>query len=62
MALDTSGQYLLVPCLETRLDPTDDSSGASLRMAIINTGTGARSGWTLQFGEGDAPGSMSVAW
>ena len=62
MALDTSGRFLLVPYLVTRFDPTDDYSGASLRVAIINTGTGARSAWTLRFGAGDAPGSMNVAW
>jgi len=62
MALGTSGRFLLVPYLQTRLNPTDDYSGASLRAAIVNTGTGARSAWTLQFGAGDAPDSMTIAW
>jgi hypothetical protein len=63
MALDTSGRFLLVPYLVSYLNPGEDSySGALLRMAIINTATGARSAWTLPFGKGDAPGSMTIAW
>jgi hypothetical protein len=62
MALDTSGRFLLVPYLVSHLNPEDGYSGGLLRTAIINTATGARSAWTLQFGEGDAPGSMTIAW
>ena len=62
MALDTSGRYLLVPYRQTFLHPGDDYSGGSLTVARISTATGARSEWTLGYGEREDPGSMSIAW
>jgi hypothetical protein len=62
MALDTTGRFLLVPYLVSHLNPGDSYSGGSLRTAIINTATGARSAWTLRFGAGSVPESMTVAW
>jgi hypothetical protein len=62
MALDTSGRFLLVPYLVSHLNPADSYSGGSLRTAVINTATGARSAWTLRFGEDNTPGSMTIAW
>lgn len=61
MALDTSGRFLLVPYLVSPLSQSD-YHGALLRMAIINAGTHTRSTWTLRFGQGNAPGSMTLAW
>jgi hypothetical protein len=62
MALDPSGRFLLVPYLTTILNPKNEDSGGSLTAASINTGTRARSTWTLRFGESENPGQMSVAW
>ena len=62
MALDTSGRFLLVPYLTSHVNPEDSYSAGSLRMAIINTATGARSGWTQRFGQGDVPGTTTLAW
>jgi hypothetical protein len=62
MALDTSGRYLLVPYLDTILKPGDEYSGGSLTVARISTATGARSDWTLRYGEREDPGAMSIAW
>jgi hypothetical protein len=61
MALDSSGRYLLVPYLVTPLSQTD-TSGALLRTAVINTATHARSTWTLRFGQGTAPSTITLAW
>jgi hypothetical protein len=62
MALDPSGRFLLVPYLTTLLNPKDEDSAGSLTAARINTGTRARTAWTLRFGERQNPGQMSVAW
>jgi hypothetical protein len=62
MALDTSGRYLLVPYRQTFLHPADEYSGGSLTAARISISTGARSDWTLRYGERESPGAMSIAW
>ena len=62
MALDTSGRYLLVPYRQTFLHPADEYSGGSLTVARISIATGARSDWTLSYGERQGPGAMSIAW
>ena len=62
MALDTSGRYLLVPYRQTFLHPGDEYSGGSLTVARISIATGARSDWTLRYGEREDPGAMSIAW
>jgi hypothetical protein len=62
MALDPSGRYLLVPYRQTFTNPADEYSGGSLTAARINTATGARSGWTLRYGERQSPGAMTLAW
>jgi hypothetical protein len=62
MALDTSGRYLLVPYRQTFLHPGDEYSGGALTVARISIATGARSDWTLRYGERESPGAMSIAW
>jgi hypothetical protein len=62
MALDPSGRYLLVPYRQTFLQPADEYSGGSLTVARISIATGARSDWTLSYGERQSPGAMSIAW
>jgi hypothetical protein len=62
MALDPSGRYLLVPYLQTFLHPADEYSGGSLTAARISIATGARSDWTLRYGERENPGAMNIAW
>jgi hypothetical protein len=62
MALDPSGRYLLVPYLTTTRKPGDEYAGGSLTVARISTATGARSDWTLRYGERGSPGAMSIAW
>jgi hypothetical protein len=62
MALDPSGRYLLVPYRQTFTNPADEYSGGSLTAARINTATGARSDWTLRYGERQSPGTMTIAW
>jgi hypothetical protein len=62
MALDTSGRYLLVPYRQTFLHPGDEYSGGALTAARISIATGARSDWTLRFGERESPGAMNIAW
>ena len=62
MALDPSGRFLLVPYLEIAANPADPSSSGSLTAARINVATGARSGWTIPYGQGQGQDTMSVAW
>jgi hypothetical protein len=62
MALDPSGRYLLVPYRQTFTNPGDEYSGGSLTAARISTATGARSDWTLTYGERQSPGVMNIAW
>ena len=62
MALDPSGRFLLVPYLVTSLHPSDEYAAGSLTAARINIATGARSDWTLRYGERESPGVMSIAW
>jgi hypothetical protein len=62
MALDTSGRYLLVPYRQTFLHPADEYSGGSLTTARISIATGARSDWTLRYGERESPDAMNIAW
>jgi hypothetical protein len=62
MALDPSGRFLLVPYLDTAANPADPSSSGSLTAALINVATGARSGWTIPYGQGQGQDTMSVAW
>jgi hypothetical protein len=62
MTLDPSGRYLLVPYRQTFLHPADEYSGGSLTAARISIATGARSDWTLRYGERESPGAMSIAW
>jgi hypothetical protein len=62
MALDPSGRFLLVPYLVTSLNPADEDAGGSLTAARIDLATGARSDWTLRYGERQNPGTMSIAW
>jgi hypothetical protein len=63
MALDSSGRYLLVPYLQTLLDPAQQTSSAgSLTTARIDIATRATSDWTLRYGANGDPGTMSVAW
>jgi hypothetical protein len=62
MALDTSGRFLLVPYLLSQVNPGVYYPGPSDSAAVINTATGARSAWTLQFDGADAPDSMTIAW
>jgi hypothetical protein len=62
MALDPSGRFLLVPYLETSGNPADPSSSGSLTAARINTATGAKSNWTIPYGNGQGQDTMSIAW
>jgi hypothetical protein len=62
MALDASGRFLLVPYMEAPVNQDDPYSAGVVRAAVINTSTGAKSAWTLQFGQGGAPSQMTVAW
>src|SRR3984957_8655760 len=62
MALDPSGRYLLVPYRQTFPNPADEDSAGSLTAARINIATGARSDWTLRYGEHQSPGTMTIAW
>jgi hypothetical protein len=62
MALDPSGRFLLVPYLETASNPADPSSSGSLTGARINTATGAKTDWTIPYGNSQGEHTMSVAW
>jgi hypothetical protein len=64
MALDPSGRYLLVPYLESYGQPSDPSSSGSLTAARIDTATGAKTDWTVPYGNGQGQGeeTMSIAW
>jgi hypothetical protein len=62
MALDPSGRFLLVPYLETSDNPADPSSSGSLTAARINIATGAKSDWTIPYGQGQGQGTMTIAW
>jgi hypothetical protein len=62
MALDTSGRFLLVPYQLSYANPAVYYPGPSDSAAIINTATGARSSWTLQFDGDDGPDAMTIAW
>lgn len=62
MALDPSGQFLLVPYREVPLNMTADNSAAVASAAVINIATGARSTWTLRFGAGTMAGFTNIAW
>jgi hypothetical protein len=62
MALDPSGRFLLVPYLETSDNPSDQTSSGSLTGARVNTATGARSDWTIAYGDGQDFADMSIAW
>jgi hypothetical protein len=63
MALDSSGRYLLVPYLQTILDPAEQTSSAgSLTTARIDIATRVASEWTLRYGADRDPGTMSITW
>jgi len=63
MALDSSGRYLLVPYLQTILNPAEQTSSAgSLTTARIDIATRATSDWTLRYGANQDPGTMSIVW
>jgi hypothetical protein len=61
MALDPSGQFLLVPYRETPGNPSRSTSG-SLTGERINVATGARSDWTIPYGTSQGQAAMSIAW
>lgn len=62
MALDPSGQYVLVPYLDAISNTKDPYSAGALTAARISIATRKRSSWTLRFGERGNPGTMTVAW
>jgi hypothetical protein len=62
MALDPSGQFLLVPYRKTPGNPADPSSSGSLTAARVTIATGARSRWTIPYGNGQGQATMSIAW
>jgi hypothetical protein len=62
MALDPSGQFLLVPYRKTPGNPADPSSSGSLTAARVTIATGTRSDWTIPDGNDQGEDTMSVAW
>jgi hypothetical protein len=65
MALDPSGRFLLVPYRQVPPNPEVYGANGSVSVAVINTATGAKSTWTVPFGQNDPPGwltAAAVAW